>query len=95
MKGHLLKEFLTFAPVLGHPDFDKEFHVSLDASYIGLGSLLYQLKGTQKIIIAYASRTLRPSEIDARSSTFLELAAIRWALTDLFHHFRGECHDRH
>ena len=77
-----LKEKLTSAPVLAHPDFSKPFVVETDASFRGLGAVLSQEDG----VIAYASRGLRPAERnDANySSMKLELLALKWAVTEKF-----------
>ena len=77
-----LKEKLTSAPVLAHPDFTKPFVVETDASFRGLGAVLSQEDG----VIAYASRGLRPAERnDANySSMKLELLALKWAVTEKF-----------
>ena len=58
-----LKEALSTAPVLGYPDFSREFILEIDASLKGLGTVLSQQgKDGQIRVIAYASRSLRPSE---------------------------------
>lgn len=72
---------------MGHHDFNKEFWVNVDALYKGLGGVLYQVNDKKKTVIAYATRTLHPIESQAKSSTFLELHAIKWLLTEPFKHF--------
>ena len=58
-----LKEALSTAPVLGYPDFSREFILEIDASLNGLGAILSQQgKDRQICVIAYASHSLRPSE---------------------------------
>ena len=58
-----LKVALTTAPVLGYPDFNREFILKTDASLRGLGAVLSQIDENGKVhVIAYASQTLRPSE---------------------------------
>ena len=82
-----LKLALTTAPVLGYPDFEREFIPKTDASLRGLGAVLSQVDEQGKThIIAYASRTLRPSEKSMHnySSAKLELLAIKWAVTEKF-----------
>ena len=82
-----LKLALTTAPVLGYPDFEREFILETDASLRGLGAVLSQVDEEGKThVIAYASQTLRPSEKSMcnYSSTKLELLAFKWAITKKF-----------
>ena len=82
-----LKLALTTAPVLGYPDFKREFILKTDASLRGLGAVLSQVDEQGKThIIAYTSQTLRPSEKSMRnySSAKLELLALKWAVTKKF-----------
>ena len=79
-----LKEALSTAPVLGYPDFSREFILEIDASLNGLGAVLSQQgKDGQIHVIAYASRSLHPSERSMcnYSSAKLELLALKWAIT--------------
>ena len=81
------KEALITAPVLGYPNFSREFILEIDASLKGLGTVLSQQgKDRQIHVIAYASRSLRPSERSMRnySSAKLELLALKWAVTEKF-----------
>ena len=83
----VLKLALTTAPVLGYPDFEREFILETDASLRGLGAVLSQVDEQGKThIIAYASQTLRPSEKSMRnySSAKSELLALKWAVTKKF-----------
>ena len=82
-----LKLALTTAPVLGYPNFDREFILETDAALRGMGAVLSQVDEEDKIhIIAYTSWTLRPSEksMHKYSSAKLELLALKWAVTEKF-----------
>ena len=58
-----LKEALSAAPVLGYPDFSREFILETYASLNGLGAILWQQGKDGKIhVIAYAGHSLHPSE---------------------------------
>ena len=82
-----LKEALSTAPVLGYPDFSKEFILEIDASLNGLGTILSQQgKDGQIHVIAYASCSLHPSERSMHnySSAKLELLVLKWVVTEKF-----------
>ena len=81
-----LKASLTSAPVLGYADYNLPFVLETDACHRGLGAVLSQVQDGKKRVIAFASRTLRPSERNMRnySSMKLELLALKWAITDKF-----------
>ena len=82
-----LKLALTTAPVLGYPNFDREFILETDALLRGLEAVLSQVDEEGKVhVIAYASQTLRPSEKSMRiySSAKLELLVLKWAVTKKF-----------
>ena len=81
-----LKEKLISAPLLGYPDFNKEFIVEIDASFLGLGAVLSQKQDHGLVVIGYASRGLRKHErnMNNYSSMKLELLALYWAVTVKF-----------
>ncbi len=79
-----LKKCLVSSPILGYPDFKKPFIVETDASFNGLGAVLSQDQSNGRVVIAYASRSLRPSEknMENYSSMKLEMLALKWAVTE-------------
>ena len=52
----------------------------------GLGAVLYQYQDNQRRVIAYASRSLSPSERNYPTYK-LEFLALKWAITDKFHEY--------
>ena len=50
-----LKEALVTAPVLGYPDFSREFELETNASLQCLGTVLSQDETGKLCVIAYAS----------------------------------------
>lgn len=70
-----LKKRLTTAQVLILPDVRKDFEIYCDASRQGLGCVLMQ----ERRVVAYASRQLRPHEVNYPTHD-LDLAAIVHAL---------------
>ena len=81
-----LKELLSSTPLLGYADFTLPFIVETDACASGLGAVLSQVQNGRTVVIAYASRTLRPNERSAKhmSSLKLELLALKWSVTEKF-----------
>ena len=76
-----LKEALSTAPVLGYPNFSREFILEIDASLNGLGTILSQQgKDGQIHVIAYVSHSLHPSE----RSMCNYCSALKWAVTEKF-----------
>ena len=69
------KSFLTEAPVLTQPNFNKEYVIFRGASLNGLRCVLMQ----EGKVVAYASRQLKPHEKNYPTHD-LELAAIVFAL---------------
>ncbi|XP_067684362.1 uncharacterized protein [Haliotis asinina] len=53
-----LKSKLSTDPILKLPDFTKTFFLRIDASDVGIGSILLQKHGEQLFPVAYASRKL-------------------------------------
>ena len=80
-----LKAFLTEAPVLTQPTFDKEYVIFGDASLNGLGCVLMQ----EGKVVAYASRQLKPHENNYPTHD-LELVAIIFALKIWRHYLYEE-----
>ena len=78
-----LIEAITNPPILAYADFESEFFIHTDASGHGLGAILYQKQKGVTRVIAYASRTLKPAEVNYTSAK-LEFTAMRWAITDQF-----------
>jgi hypothetical protein len=75
-----LKKKLTEAPILGNPDFTKPFELTTDASIEGLGIILSQRDEENKEkVIAYGSRSLKPSERNY-ATTELEMLAVYWGI---------------
>jgi len=81
---HTLRAHLTTAPVLSQPDNSKSYDVYCDASGTGLGCVLMQ----DNRLITYASRALRPHELNYPTHD-LELAAIIHALKIWRHYLMG------
>ena len=78
--------------VMAFPDFESPFILNTDASGMGLGAVLYQKQGDDKLnrVISYASRTLSPAERSYHlHSGKLEFLALKWAVTEKFADYLG------
>lgn len=74
-----LKHSLSNPPVLCLPDFQKEFHLYVDASQVALGAVLNQSVNGELKPVAYASRTLNDHE-KSLPSYELECMSCCWAV---------------
>lgn len=74
-----LKNKLIAPPVLAYPDYEKQFHVVVDASAYACGAVLSQKHGTADKPISFISRTFKKGEIN-KHITEKELLAIHFAL---------------
>ncbi|MCG8034916.1 MAG: hypothetical protein JAZ03_22460, partial [Candidatus Thiodiazotropha taylori] len=77
---------LSNPPVLAYADYSLPFKVHTDASFDGLGAVLYQTQDGQERVIAYASRSLKPSEKNYPAHK-LEFLALKWAICEQFHDY--------
>lgn len=57
-----LKTSLTTTPVLRHPDFTKPFYIHLNASMIGVGSVLFQIINGVEYPITIMSKKLNSAQ---------------------------------
>ena len=78
-----LIDVITSFPVMAYPEFDKPFILHTDASYDGLGAVLYQQQDEELKVIAYASRSLSPAEKNYHSNK-LEFLCMKWATCGAF-----------
>lgn len=74
---------LTNPPILSYADFFKPFILNIDASTEGLGAVLYQNQNGLEHVIAYGSRSLKPSE-KLYPAHKLEFLCLKWAVVDKF-----------
>jgi hypothetical protein len=85
-----LKDALSTAPVLIHPDFNRGFTLYTDACRKGIAGALHQISADDKKEhpVLFISRTLKPAEKNY-SSTEIECLAIVWCLHKLEHYVDG------
>ena len=80
-----LIDFITSAPVMAYPDFQKPFVLHTDTSKDGLGFVLYQYQDKTLHVVAYGSRSLTPAEKKYHlHSGKLEFLVLKWAICDQF-----------
>ena len=73
--------------MLAYADYKKSFRLNMDASELGLGSVLYQQQEDGTFcVIAYASRSLSKTEKNY-SAHKLEFLALKWTVTERFHEY--------
>ncbi|XP_063784361.1 uncharacterized protein LOC134933234 [Pseudophryne corroboree] len=81
-----LKDSLTKSPVLAYVQPELPYEVHIDASFDGLGGVLYQVHDQQLRPIAYISRGLSNSEKNYPVHK-LEFLALKWAVSEKFHDY--------
>ena len=81
-----LIEHLVNLPLMAYLEPNSSFILHTDASESGLGAVLYQQQNGKLRVIAYASRSLSPTEKNYHfHSGKLEFLAMKWAICE---HFR-------
>ena len=84
-----LKKRLVMAPILAAPDWEREFHVTVDASGWCLGAVLWQEDDERRERpIYYASRQMNPAEINY-TTTEREALAMIYACKKFRHYLLG------
>ena len=83
-----LKQSLTDDSIIKTFDTNRPTFLTTDASKQGLGAILEQKIGDKTYVIEYASRTLRPNEVNFGSSE-LECLALIWACQHFRHYLLG------
>lgn len=83
---HQIIHCLTHAPVLAFADPTKPYELHVDASFKGLGAVLYQLQEGELRPVAFASRKLSQSE-KRYPIHQLEFLSLKWAVVDRFHDY--------
>lgn len=85
-----LKELFTSAPILSHPDTNKQFILEVDASDSGVGAVLSQRAESDGKLhpCAFFSRRLSPAEMNYDVGNH-ELLAIKLALEEWRHWLEG------
>ncbi|KAI2660106.1 Transposon Tf2-8 polyprotein [Labeo rohita] len=88
-----LKSIFSTAPVLHHPDLECPFSVEVDASTIGVGTVLSQAVGDSSLLhpCAFFSRELTPA-VQNYDVGNRELLAIKLALEEWRHWLEGATH---
>ncbi|XP_059923375.1 uncharacterized protein LOC132469424 [Gadus macrocephalus] len=83
-----LRRALCTEPLLITPDFNLPFVVHTDASEVGLGAVLSQVRSSEELPVTYISRKLMFSE-KAYSTVEKEALAIKWTLEKLRYYLLG------
>ena len=81
-----IKKHITSPPKLAYADYSLPFLLPTYASVDGLGAVLCQVQDNKERVIAYASRSLLPSEKNYPAHK-LEFLALKWAVTDIFYDY--------
>lgn len=83
-----LKAALVSSVVLAHPDFNRSFVLSTDASLDGLGAVLSQVQEGEGVArpVAFASKSLTRAQKKYPAHR-LEFLALKWSVCDKFSHW--------
>ena len=58
----MLKEILSKTPVLENPDWSREFFLETDALQYGVGAVLFQMQGGQKVYIDFVAKAFNKAQ---------------------------------
>ena len=79
-----MKEALTSYPVLAHPEFDKPFILSCDASNYAISAILSQEHGGKKRPLSFSIRILNKHELNYSTTEKKNLAVVFGVQTHRF-----------
>ena len=85
---NILKQALLKYPILKLPYVSEPFILQTDASNRGVGAVLLQMSGDQKLPVAYAGRKLKSSE-ENYATIEKECLAIVWAIAKFQRYLYG------
>ena len=80
------KEKLISQQILAYADYKLPLKLHTDVSTTGLGNVLYQQQNGSERVVAYASRSLKPSEKNYPAHK-LEFLALKWTVTEKLHDY--------
>nr|XP_034310606.1 uncharacterized protein LOC117680625 [Crassostrea gigas] len=83
-----LKHMLSERPILKLPEFNETFILRTDAADDGIGAVLLQIEGDEKLPVAYASRKLQPRE-KAYAVIEKECLAVVWGIQKFHQYLYG------
>ena len=79
-----LRRALISAPVLAFPNFDEQFLLYVDASSIGIGFALAQIRNGKEVVFAYNGRALNLAEHNYTTTEREALALVEGIPVKLF-----------
>jgi hypothetical protein len=78
-----VRTVLTFAPIIGFPDFSREFTIQTDASGQGIGTVLSQI---QNITTRHSAQSEEKEVVITYTLTTLTEVQVKWSVNEKVAH---------